>query len=55
MGYDNHALFPTHLLDVGLYPSTQKSLRTTFTFQALDAFRLMNLECKVTTMSFNKY
>ncbi|KAF8841146.1 hypothetical protein BDN67DRAFT_980514 [Paxillus ammoniavirescens] len=41
--------------NVGLYPATQKSLRTTFTFQALDTFRLMNLECKVTAMSFNKY
>ncbi|KIJ10585.1 hypothetical protein PAXINDRAFT_85784, partial [Paxillus involutus ATCC 200175] len=39
----------------GLYPATQKSLRTTFTFQLLEPFRLMNLEFKVTAMSFYKY
>ncbi|KAF9222185.1 hypothetical protein BS17DRAFT_796665 [Gyrodon lividus] len=51
----NHAPFQTQLLDVGLYSSTQKLPRMAFTFQVLDAFRLMNLECKVTAMSFNKY
>ncbi|KIJ08606.1 hypothetical protein PAXINDRAFT_88622 [Paxillus involutus ATCC 200175] len=45
----------TQLLQIGLYPATQKSPRTAFTFQLLESFRLMNLECKVTAMSFYKY
>ncbi|KAF8834188.1 hypothetical protein BDN67DRAFT_992716 [Paxillus ammoniavirescens] len=47
--------FQAQLLQIGLYPATQKSPRTTFTFQSLESFRLMNLECKVTAMSFYKY
>ncbi|KIJ65331.1 hypothetical protein HYDPIDRAFT_28041 [Hydnomerulius pinastri MD-312] len=47
--------FRAQLLEVGLYPATQKSPRTVFTFQLLESFRLMNLECKVTAMSFYKY
>ncbi|KAF8834386.1 hypothetical protein BDN67DRAFT_1016560 [Paxillus ammoniavirescens] len=47
--------FRAQLLQIGLYPATQKSLRTAFTFQSLESFRLMNLECKVTVMSFYKY
>ncbi|KIJ10833.1 hypothetical protein PAXINDRAFT_16227 [Paxillus involutus ATCC 200175] len=47
--------FRAQLLQIGLYPATQKSPRTAFTFQLLESFRLMNLECKVTAMSFYKY
>ncbi|KAF8833598.1 hypothetical protein BDN67DRAFT_1017363 [Paxillus ammoniavirescens] len=47
--------FQAQLLQIGLYPATQKSLRTAFTFQSLESFRLMNLECKVTAMSCYKY
>ncbi|KIK98991.1 hypothetical protein PAXRUDRAFT_133069, partial [Paxillus rubicundulus Ve08.2h10] len=43
------------LFNVRLCPSTQKSPRTVFTLQMLNIFRLMNLKCKVTTMSYNKY
>jgi hypothetical protein len=48
---------PTHhqLMKIGLYPATQISLRSIFTLTILDNFRLMNLECKVTTNSFFKY
>ncbi|KAF8836301.1 hypothetical protein BDN67DRAFT_1014817 [Paxillus ammoniavirescens] len=55
----NHLLtvspFQAQLLQIGWYPATQKSPRTTFTFQSLESFRLMNLECKVKVMSFYKY
>ncbi|KIK75853.1 hypothetical protein PAXRUDRAFT_18623 [Paxillus rubicundulus Ve08.2h10] len=47
--------FWAQLLQIGLYPATQKSPRTAFTFQSLESFRLMNLECKVMAMSFYKY
>ncbi|KIK72256.1 hypothetical protein PAXRUDRAFT_119086, partial [Paxillus rubicundulus Ve08.2h10] len=47
--------FRAQLSQIGLYPATQKSPSTAFTFQSLESFRLMNLECKVTVMSFYKY
>ncbi|KIK90373.1 hypothetical protein PAXRUDRAFT_152013, partial [Paxillus rubicundulus Ve08.2h10] len=47
--------FQAQPLQIGLYPATQKSPRTAFTFQSIESFRLMNLECKVMVMSFYKY
>lgn len=43
------------LLKTGLYPATQRSPRTAFTFVVLEDLRLMNLECKITTNSFFSY
>lgn len=40
------------MLRMGLYPSTQKAIRTAFTFQVLDLFLLENLECKTPASSF---
>lgn len=48
---------PIHkqLLKMGLYPATQRSPRTAFTFAVLDDLRLMNLECKIAANSFFNY
>ena len=48
---------PIHhqLLQIGLYPATQTSPRTAFTFAVLDDFRLMNLKCKVSANGFFNY
>jgi hypothetical protein len=48
---------PIHhqLLQISLYPATQISPRTAFTFTLLDDFCLMNLECKVSTNGFYSY
>lgn len=40
------------LLAAGLYPSTQRAIRTCFTFEVLDAYLLDNLECKTPASSF---
>ena len=49
--YHCHGHPPIHhqLLQIGLYPATQTSPRTAFTFAILDDFRLM---CKVSEMPF---
>lgn len=49
---------PGHLADdrqlfaMGLFPSTFKRIRTAFTFQVLDDFRIDNLECKTAASAF---
>ena len=40
------------LLQNHLYPSTQRAVRTCFTFDVLDAFLLENVECKTTASAF---
>jgi CxC2 like cysteine cluster associated with KDZ transposases len=49
---------PGHLTDerqlfaMGLFPSTFTSIKTAFTFQVLDDFRMDNLECKTAALTF---
>src|ERR1700675_2234238 len=49
---------PGHLTDerqlfaIGLFPSTFTSIKTAFTFQVLDDFRMDNLECKTAALTF---
>ena len=52
-----HGHSPIHhqLLQINLYPATQTSPRTAFTFAVLDNFRLINLECKVSANGFFSY
>ena len=40
------------LIQNGLYPSTQRAIRTCFTFSALDSFLLENVECKTSASAF---
>jgi hypothetical protein len=44
---DGHQLF-----SMGLFPSSFKRIRTAFTFQVLDDFRIDNLECKTSANNF---
>ena len=39
-------------LDLGLWPSTYKKIKTLFTFQVLDDFRMDNLECKTSALNY---
>jgi len=40
------------LLAMGLFPSTYLVIKTAFTFQVLDDFRIDNLECKTSALNF---
>lgn len=40
------------LLQMGLFPSTYKDVRTVFTMQLLDDYLLQNLECKTSTTHY---
>lgn len=40
------------LLDLGLFPASQKNIRTCFTLAVLKDFRLANLECKTTAYQY---
>ena len=42
----------SQLLDLGLFPATFKRIRTAFTFQVLDDFRMDNLESKTTAYQY---
>jgi hypothetical protein len=48
-----HAIDEHQLFSMGLFPSSFKRIKTAFTFQVLDDFRIDNLECK--TAAFNYY
>lgn len=48
-----HSPDDRQLFSMGLFPSTFKKIKTAFTFQVLDEFRIDNLECK--TAAFNFY
>jgi hypothetical protein len=39
-------------LDLGLFPSTLRNIKTVFTFGVLDDFRMDNLECKTAGMNY---
>lgn len=40
------------LLNMGLYPASQKQPRTAFTFEVLDEYLIENRECKVSALRF---
>ncbi|KAG6326583.1 hypothetical protein ID866_12507 [Astraeus odoratus] len=42
------------LLQAELYPASQKSLQTAFTFRTLDDFRIETLECKITVFAYSQ-
>ncbi|KAG6327448.1 hypothetical protein ID866_11642 [Astraeus odoratus] len=42
------------LLHAGLYPASQKSPHTAFTFQVLDDFRIENLESKIPDFTYSQ-
>jgi hypothetical protein len=48
-----HAADEHQLFSMGLFPASFKRIKTAFTFQVLDDFRIDNLECK--TAAFNFY
>ncbi|EIW73761.1 hypothetical protein CONPUDRAFT_68447 [Coniophora puteana RWD-64-598 SS2] len=51
-GCDKKADEDIQLLEHGMYPASQKTPRTAFTFQALDDYLLQNRECKVPANSY---
>ena len=48
----NHHSDERQLLAMGLFPSTYLVIKTAFTFQVLDDFRMDNLECKTSALNF---
>ncbi|KAG6330305.1 hypothetical protein ID866_8786 [Astraeus odoratus] len=42
------------LLQIGLYPTSQKSPCMAFTFHILDDFRIENLECKIPAFVYSQ-
>ncbi|KIJ65745.1 hypothetical protein HYDPIDRAFT_87159, partial [Hydnomerulius pinastri MD-312] len=51
----DHPPLHEQLMALGLYPASQKSPQTVFSFDLLKEFRLINLECRVAGMSFFNY
>jgi hypothetical protein len=43
---------PRQLFAMGFFPSTYQVVKTAFTFQVLDDFRMDNLECKTSALNF---
>lgn len=49
---DNSEDIDLQFLAIGLFPASFKNVRTVFTFEVLDDFRLENLQCKVSAYHY---